>query len=74
LAACGGILSLCCWCVEVISLHSVDSLLYRSVDGVMVVRLAWATCSLMVGFGMLWDTFAGGNARSSKLLVEVPPA
>jgi hypothetical protein len=58
LAACGGILSLCCWCVEVISLHAVDGFLYRRVDGVMLVRLAWAACSLMTGAGILWDTFA----------------
>jgi len=75
LAACGGILSLCCWCVEVISLHSVDTLLYRSMNGVMVVRLAWAVCSLMVGFGILWDTFAVRvRARSGKLPVEARPA
>jgi hypothetical protein len=58
LAACGGILSLGCWWVEVISLHSVDALLYRSVYGVIVVRLAWAVCSLMVGTGILWDRYA----------------
>jgi hypothetical protein len=58
LAVCGAILSVSCWCVEVISLHSVDAFLYSSVDGVMVVRLAWAACSLMVGCGILWDTFA----------------
>jgi hypothetical protein len=57
LAACGGILSFCCWWVEVISLHGVDSLLYHRVDGVMVVSLVWTACSLMTGVGILWDTF-----------------
>ena len=58
LAACGGILSVCCWWVEVISLHAVDSVLYRRVDGVTFIRLAWAACSLMTGVGILGDTFA----------------
>jgi hypothetical protein len=55
LAACGSILSLCFWWVEVISLHAVDSLLYHRVNGVMLVRMAWAACSLMMGVGILWD-------------------
>jgi hypothetical protein len=58
LATCGAILSLCCWCVEVISLHDLDSLLYLRVDGVTFVRLAWAGCSLMTGAGILWDAFS----------------
>jgi hypothetical protein len=62
LAVTAGILSLSCWWVEVISLHAVDGLLYQRVDGIMLVRLAWSACSVMMGVGMLWDTF-GGHAH-----------
>lgn len=57
LAACGGILSLSCWCAEVISLHAVDAVAYHVVHGVMLVSLAWIACSLMTGVGILWDAF-----------------
>jgi len=73
LAACGGILSSCCWCVEVISLHSVDNLIYRRVDGVTLVRLAWSACSLMTGVGVLWDTFAGRALNHSGNRPKEPP-
>lgn len=73
LAATGGILSLGCWWVEVISLHAVDSLLYRRVDGVMLVRLVWAGCSLMMGVGILWDTFAThAHILSDECPAEAP--
>ncbi len=55
LAACGAILSVTCWCVEVVSLHSVDLVLYREAYGVKLVGLVWAACSLMTGVGILWD-------------------
>lgn len=51
----GAILSLSCWCAEVISLHAIDRVLYRTVDGIMLVSLCWASCSLMTGLGILWD-------------------
>jgi len=58
LAVCGGILSLSCWCVEVISLHAVDAVLYHIVDEVKVVGFVWIACSLMTSAGILWDAFA----------------
>jgi hypothetical protein len=57
LAAFGGILSVCCWFVEVISLHAVDSLLYHAVFGVMRVSFIWIGCSVMTSVGVLWDAF-----------------
>lgn len=54
-AACGAILSLTCWCGEVISLHATDTVLYHTVDGIMIVSLCWVACSLMTGLGILWD-------------------
>jgi hypothetical protein len=56
LAACGGFLSLTCWCVEVVSLHAVDAMLYQRFHGFMAVSLVWVTCALMTGLGILWDT------------------
>jgi hypothetical protein len=54
-AVCGAILSLSCWCSEVISLHGVDAVFYRTVCGVMLVSLLWVVCSLMTGLGILWE-------------------
>jgi hypothetical protein len=56
-AACGGLLSLICWCAEVVSLHAVDAMLYHTIHGFMAVSLVWITCALMTGLGILWDTF-----------------
>lgn len=58
MAICGAILSLGCWCVEVVSLHAVDILLYTSVKGIMPVSLIWIASSLMSGLGMLWESRA----------------
>jgi hypothetical protein len=58
LAACGGILSLGTWCVEVVSLHAVDRVLYRTFDGVMCVTLIWIVGALMTGAGILWEMLA----------------
>jgi len=54
-AVCGAILSLSCWCVEVISLHATDTVFYYTVDGVMLISLCWVACALMTGLGILWD-------------------
>jgi hypothetical protein len=58
LAAFGCILSLCFWCIEVVSLHSVDSFLYHRVSGVMRISAARAVFALMTCVGILWDVFA----------------
>ena len=57
-AVCGAILSLSCWCAEVISLHTADTVFYYTVDGVMMVSLCWVACALMTGLGILWDARA----------------
>ena len=41
MAACGALLSLALWCVEVISLHEFDAVLYRKVGGFMVIAFIW---------------------------------
>lgn len=58
LAACGAVLSLACWCVEVVSLHAVDIVFYREVFGVMLVAGVWIACALMTSMGILWDARA----------------
>jgi hypothetical protein len=56
MAVCGAVLSLGCWCAEVISLHTVDAVFYCTVKGVMLVSMSWIISSLMMGLGILWDT------------------
>jgi len=74
-ATCGAILSLSCWCVEVISLHATDTVLYYTVDGVMLVSLCWVACALMTGLGILWDTPAShAHAAQSANPAGAPPS
>jgi hypothetical protein len=58
IAGWGAVLSLSCWCAEVISLHATDAVLHYTVDGVMMVSLFWVACSLMTSLGILWDSWA----------------
>jgi len=64
-AVCGVILSLSCWCAEVISLHAVDTVFHSTVNGIMLVSLIWVAGSLMTGLGILWDLRAPYAAMSS---------
>jgi hypothetical protein len=67
LATFGCILSLCFWCVEVVSLHSVDSFLYHRVNGVTRESVVRSAFSLMTCVGILWDAFATrADARSGR--------
>ena len=58
IAGWGAVLSLSCWCTEVISLHAIDAVFHYTVDGVMMVSLFWVACSLMTSLGILWDSWA----------------
>jgi hypothetical protein len=51
----GVLLSLITWCVEVVSLHAVDHILYHTIRNVMVVSLAWILACLMTAIGILID-------------------
>jgi hypothetical protein len=55
LAVSGALLSLVVWCIEVVSLHAVDIVLYYSVDGVMAVTLLWLLSCTMTSIGILLD-------------------
>jgi hypothetical protein len=61
LAVGGVIVSLTCWIIEVISLHAVDALLYRTVHGVMRVSIVWIAASLMTGVGILMNMKQGAS-------------
>jgi hypothetical protein len=74
-AACGAILSVSCWCIEVISLHATDTVFYSTVGGVMLISLCWVACALMTGIGILWDASAaraltrhGANSAATPAL------
>lgn len=56
LAVSGISMSLALWLIEVISMHEVDGVLYRMVDGIMVIAPLWAlACAL---------TLAGAGAEA----------
>jgi hypothetical protein len=56
LAVSGVMLSVISWCVEVVSLHAVDAILYRPVGSLMVVSFVWILASLLTSFGILFDS------------------
>lgn len=58
LAVCGLFLSLGCWCVEVISLHATDHVLYSVDNGIMAVAYLWVLGALLVAVGVLLDAWA----------------
>jgi hypothetical protein len=55
LAVSGALLSLVLWCVEVVSLHYVDHVLYYSLGGFMSVSLLWLVACSMTSIGILLD-------------------
>jgi hypothetical protein len=64
-AVCGGCLSFGVWCVEVISLHAIDRILYTRAVGVLVVAYLWALPSLLTTFGILMAARASVRRRQS---------
>jgi hypothetical protein len=58
LAVCGLFLSVGCWCVEVISLHVTDHVLYSVDNGLMTVAYLWILGALLVAVGMVMDAWA----------------
>jgi hypothetical protein len=56
LAVSGVLLSLVVWCIEVVSLHPVDHVLYYSLGGVMAVSLLWVLSCSMTSIGILLDS------------------
>jgi len=56
LAVSGTLLSLITWCIEVVSLHQVDAVLYHQVWRFMVVSLVWVVGCLMTSVGILFES------------------
>lgn len=55
LALTGTTLSVGLWCVECVSLHAVDGVLYRLVGVVMMVSLVWGGLALVTSLGVWLD-------------------
>jgi hypothetical protein len=56
LAISGALLSLITWCIEVVSLHQVDAILYHQVWKFMVVSLVWIAGCSMTSVGILFES------------------
>jgi hypothetical protein len=68
LAVTGVAISSTSWCVEVISLHQVDAVLYHVLGPVKVVSLVWIFGCLLTAIGMLLSACqANTNRRISPL-------
>jgi hypothetical protein len=55
LASCGMILWISTWLAEVISLHSIDVFLHKSLAHVTVRDAVWIVSSIMISYGVLLD-------------------
>jgi hypothetical protein len=55
LAVAGVLLSLVLWCIEVVSLHAVDHVLYHFLGPWMLVSLVWVCAGLVTSVGILID-------------------
>ena len=55
LAVSGVLVSVISWCVEVVSLHAVDHILYHPLGPCMVISLVWILGCLMTSGGVLID-------------------
>jgi hypothetical protein len=58
IATWGLLLSISCWCVEIISLHATDLILYHFAGGVMIVAFLWIVACIMTAVGIQLDHVA----------------
>jgi hypothetical protein len=61
LAVSGILLSLLSWCVEIVSLHAVDAILYHPLGSIMVISLVWILGCSMTAIGILIDASHHAN-------------
>ena len=54
MAVCGAMISTITWCVEIVSLHQVDTILYRPIGRWMAISLIWASASAITSAGILF--------------------
>jgi hypothetical protein len=64
LALSGALLSLVTWCIEVVSLHQVDAVLYHPIGRLMAVSIVWIAACTMTSVGILIDS---GSANVVQL-------
>jgi hypothetical protein len=62
----GALLSAGCWCMEIISLHSTDSVLYHRVGPLMVINFVWLPAAMMTTIGILRGSSRPGTAFAAK--------
>ena len=55
LAVSGTLMSVIIWCIELVSLHAVDHVLYARMGGVMAVAFLWILSAGMTSVGILLD-------------------
>jgi hypothetical protein len=63
LAVSGVLLSLVLWCIEVVSLHAVDHVLYHLLGQWMVVSLVWVFAALTTSAGILIEARQANGGR-----------
>jgi len=56
LAVSGALLSLVTWCIEVVSLHQVDAVLYHPIGRLMAVSIVWIAACTMTSVGILIES------------------
>ena len=66
LASCGMILWISTWLAQVISLHSMDVFLHRSLAHVTVRDAVWIVSSIMISCGVLLDVRRAPTAGSRR--------
>jgi hypothetical protein len=66
LAVSGVLLSVISWCVEVVSLHAVDHILYHPLGPYMVISPVWILGCLMTSVGVLADAHLFKTQRSVR--------
>jgi hypothetical protein len=67
LAVAGVLLSLVLWCIEVVSLHAVDHILYHLLGPWMLVSLVWLFAGLATSAGILIDARQLNGGRRDVL-------
>ena len=66
LASCGMVLWISTWLAQVISLHSMDVFLHRSLAHVTVRDVAWIVSSIMISCGVLLDARRAPTPESRR--------
>jgi hypothetical protein len=56
LAVSGALLSIVSWCIETISLHQVDAILYCLIGKVVAISFVWIVACLLTSVGILIDS------------------